>query len=92
VLTPSLKKSEIPFSVQDVTIFPLESIVVLFVSTPVSEAVLNTVIPVSDRTLPLKVVVAMLISLSWQMSARLSDCQGINYTIHKKRVTRKPPF
>ena len=40
-------------------VFPLESIVAVFVSTPVSVAVLNTVTPFSDRTLPLKVVLAM---------------------------------
>jgi hypothetical protein len=33
--------------------------------------------PPSERTGPLKVVLAMSISLSWQMSATLCNCQGL---------------
>jgi hypothetical protein len=58
------------------------------VYAPVVAFLDTTLNPFSERTAPVKVVLAIFISLSWQMSAALCDCQGA-FRLHYLFVKRK---
>jgi hypothetical protein len=62
--------------------------VVTSVIVPVVESLLIVLSVVSERTGPLNVVLAISISLSWQMSAAECNCQGA-FTIHHLVTKRK---
>jgi hypothetical protein len=55
------------------------------VIAPVVVFLLIVVNPPSDRTGPEKVVLAISISLSWQMSVAPCNCQGLVYYTQKKK-------
>ena len=60
------------------------------VIAPVVASLLIVVKPPSDRTGPEKVVLAISISLSWQMSVAPCNCQGLVYYTQKRAVCNCP--
>ena len=69
---------------------PVEAVLATVVKAPVVELLLTEVKPPSERTGPEKVVLAMSISLSWQMSVTPCNCQGLVYYTQKRAVCNCP--